>query len=44
MRALVTTWRWRHDDQFPGRDYWRKEGLSQLRAALGRHELPGTPG
>jgi len=38
MWALVTTWRWLHDDQFPNRDYWRVEGLSRLRAALDRHE------
>jgi hypothetical protein len=37
MWALVTTWRWLHDDQFPNRDYWRIEGLSRLRAALDRH-------
>ena len=39
MWALITTWRWCHDDQLPNRDYWRMEGLSQLRAALDRHPL-----
>jgi Ser/Thr protein kinase RdoA (MazF antagonist) len=37
MWALVAAWRWQDDDQFPGRDYWRTETLSQLRAALDRH-------
>lgn len=32
--ALVATWRWRRDDQFPDRDYWRVEGLTRVRAAL----------
>jgi len=32
--ALVATWRWRRDDQFPDRDYWRIEGLTRVRAAL----------
>jgi hypothetical protein len=34
MWAGVTTMRWGRDDQFPDRDYWRIEGLNQLRAAL----------
>jgi phosphotransferase family enzyme len=38
-RALTTTWRWRRDDQFPNRNYWRVEGLNQLRAALDRYGL-----
>jgi hypothetical protein len=42
MWALSTTWRWCHDDQLPNRDYWRMEGLSQLRAALDRHPLDGA--
>ena len=42
MWALITTWRWCHDDQLPNRDYWRMEGLSQLRAALDRHPLAGA--
>jgi hypothetical protein len=37
MWALVATWRWQDDDQFPGRAYWRTESLSQLRAALDRY-------
>jgi aminoglycoside phosphotransferase (APT) family kinase protein len=39
MRAMVTTWRWDRDDQFPNGRYWRTEGLNQLRAALDRHGL-----
>jgi hypothetical protein len=34
--ALVTTWRWQHDDQLPDGHYWRTEGLRQVRAALDR--------
>ena len=37
MWALVTTWRWCHDDQLPDRDFWRAEGVSRVRAALDRH-------
>jgi aminoglycoside phosphotransferase (APT) family kinase protein len=37
--ALFTTWRWCRDDQLPNRDYWRLEGLSQVRAALDRYGL-----
>ena len=36
MWAGITTMRWLPWDQFPNRDYWRVEGLNQLRAALGR--------
>jgi len=36
MWAGFTTMRWRPTDQLPNRDYWRVEGLSQLRAALDR--------
>ncbi|MGN6362161.1 MAG: aminoglycoside phosphotransferase family protein [Thermomicrobiales bacterium] len=39
MWALVTTWRWRHDDQLPNGPYWRTEGLNQVRAALDRYGL-----
>jgi len=38
--ALVATWRWSDDDQFPNRGYWRTEALNQVRAALDRHD-PG---
>jgi hypothetical protein len=31
--AMITTWRWQRDDQLPGRDYWRIEGLNQIRSA-----------
>lgn len=34
MWAMVTSWRWLRDDQFPDRDHWRVEGLNQIRAAL----------
>jgi Ser/Thr protein kinase RdoA (MazF antagonist) len=37
MWALVTTWRWCHDDQLPDRDFWRAEGVSRVRAALARY-------
>ena len=36
MWAGFTTMRWRPSDQLPNRDYWRTEGLNQLRAALDR--------
>lgn len=39
MWAGGTTMRWGRDDQFPNRDYWRIEGLNQLRAALDRYGL-----
>ncbi|MFA3877696.1 phosphotransferase family protein [Streptomyces sp. MMCC 100] len=43
--AMFSAWRWRRDDQMPGRDHWRTEGLDRVRAALdrcgaGRHRLP----
>ncbi|MGV9281360.1 phosphotransferase [Streptomyces sp. NPDC003730] len=34
--ALFSAWRWRRDDQMPGRDHWRTEGLARVRAALDR--------
>jgi len=34
--AMITTWRWRRDDQLPNGRYWAIEGLNQLRAALDR--------
>ena len=37
--AMITTWRWRRDDQLPNGRYWRIEGLNQLRAALDRYGL-----
>ena len=36
MWAGFTTMRWRPGDQLPNWDYWRVEGLNQLRAALDR--------
>jgi Ser/Thr protein kinase RdoA (MazF antagonist) len=29
--AMITTWRWRHDDELPNREHWRTEGMRQLR-------------
>lgn len=37
--AMITTWRWRRDDQLPNGRYWAIEGLNQLRAALDRYGL-----
>jgi len=34
MWVFLTNCRWGRDDQLPNRDYWRVEGLNQLRAAL----------
>ena len=31
--AMITTWRWRRDDQLPNGRYWAIEGLNQLRVA-----------
>jgi hypothetical protein len=35
--AMITTWRWRRDDQLPNGRFWRTEGLNQLRVALDRY-------
>ena len=32
--ALVATWRWCDDDQFPDRAYWRTETLNRVRSAM----------
>ena len=37
--ALVATWRWCDDDQFPDRAYWRTEALNRVRAGLIHHGL-----
>jgi hypothetical protein len=37
MWAGVTTMRWGRGDQYPDREYWRLEGLNQLRTALNRN-------
>ncbi|MFD3515666.1 phosphotransferase [Streptomyces sp. NPDC058657] len=34
--AMFSAWRWRRDDQMPGRARERVEGLARVRAALGR--------
>jgi Ser/Thr protein kinase RdoA (MazF antagonist) len=39
MLAMVTTWRWDRDDQFPNGANWAQSGLSQIRAALDRYGL-----
>jgi hypothetical protein len=44
--AMVTTWRWDRDDQFPNGRQFGIEGLSRLRAALdtddaGEHDSIG---
>ena len=33
-QAMITTWRWRDDDELPNSRYWRVEGLRLLRTAL----------
>lgn len=35
--AMITTWRWRRDDQLPNGRHWAAEGLKRLRLALGRY-------
>jgi hypothetical protein len=44
MWALITTWRWRRDDQLPNGPYWAIEGLKQLRGALDRSGLDVSGG
>jgi thiamine kinase-like enzyme len=44
VRAMVTSWRWRRDDQYPDGRYWRIEGLKQLRAELDRYGLDVSDG
>ncbi len=39
MWAMVATWRWDRDDQFPDGRHWRVENLRQLRAAMERYGL-----
>jgi hypothetical protein len=36
MWAGVTTMRWNRNDQYPHREFWRREALKELRAALDR--------
>jgi len=43
MLAMVATWRWDRDDQFPNGRQMGAELLSQLRAALKRHRLRPIP-
>jgi hypothetical protein len=42
--AMITTWRWRRDDQLPNGRYWAIEGLNQLRVALDRYGLDVSGG
>lgn len=37
--AMITTWRWDRDDQFPNGRQLGTEWLSQIRAALHRNRL-----
>jgi hypothetical protein len=39
VQAMVTTWRWDRDDQFPNGRQLGTEGLDQLRADLDRRRL-----
>ena len=39
VRAMIATWRWDRDDQFPNGRQLGKEWLSQIRAALDRYGL-----
>jgi Ser/Thr protein kinase RdoA (MazF antagonist) len=32
--AMITTWRWQRDDQYPQGRYWALEGLKRIRAAI----------
>ncbi|GGK66143.1 aminoglycoside phosphotransferase [Sphaerisporangium melleum] len=43
MLAMITTWRWDRDDQFPDGRRQGTEWLGRIRAALDR-DGPGTPG
>ena len=42
--AMITTWRWRTDDQLPNGPYWAIEGLNRLREALDRSGLDVSDG
>ena len=42
--AMITTWRWRTDDELPNGPYWAIEGLNQLREALDRSGLDVSDG
>jgi len=42
MLAMVASWRWDRDDQFPSGSRMGAEFLSQIRAALERHRLGAT--
>ena len=42
--AMITTWRWRRDDELPNGRYRAIEGLHQLRAALDRYGLDFSGG
>lgn len=40
--AMIATWRWDRDDQFPNGRQLGAEWLSQIRAALDRHDAGGS--
>ena len=42
--AMITTWRWRTDDELPNGPYWAIEGLNRLREALDRSGLDVSDG
>ena len=39
VRAMVTTWRWDRNDQFPDGRNWGIEGINQIRVALDRYGI-----
>jgi thiamine kinase-like enzyme len=43
MLAMIATWRWDRDDQFPNGRQLGTEWLSQMRAALDRYGLDAAP-
>ena len=44
MLAMIATWRWDRDDQLPNGRQLGAEWLSQIRAALDRHDAGGSDG
>ena len=43
MLTMIAAWRWDRDDQFPNGRRMGTESVSQVRAALDRYGLDGTP-